>query len=190
MDRITEQPIAVRSPFAINCRIRLLVFATRVIHVTNAVITAERDETKMTPEKEATNTDTGAAVAAQGANVAPEKAFSKKTTIPKKDAPKSQKSAKGGKRKAGPSAKPKKTTPAKKNGKTEETAGPREGTKTSQVVAMLQRKNGATLAEIMEKMGWQKHTVRGFIAGAMKKAGYTVESFKSDKGERTYRINQ
>ena len=58
------------------------------------------------------------------------------------------------------------------------------------MVAMLQRKNGATLAEIMDKMGWQKHTVRGFMAGAMKKAGYTVESFKSDKGERTYRINQ
>jgi hypothetical protein len=35
---------------------------------------------------------------------------------------------------------------------------------------MLQRKNGATLAEIMEKMGWQRDTVRGFMAGAMKKA--------------------
>ena len=54
---------------------------------------------------------------------------------------------------------------------------------------MLQRKNGATLAEIMEKMGWLRHTVRGFMAGTMKKAGYAVESFKSDKGERTYRIN-
>src|ERR1019366_2982384 len=69
-------------------------------------------------------------------------------------------------------------------------AGPREGSKTAQVVAMLQRKNGATLAEIVDKMGWQKHTVRGFMAGAMKKAGYTVESLKSHKGERTYRINQ
>ena len=67
---------------------------------------------------------------------------------------------------------------------------PREGSKTAQVVAMLQRKNGATLPEIMDKMGWQRHTVRGFMAGAMKKAGYAVESFKSDKGERTYRINQ
>ncbi len=36
-------------------------------------------------------------------------------------------------------------------------------------------------------MGWQKHTVRGFMAGAMKKAGYTVESFKPEGGERTYR---
>jgi len=55
---------------------------------------------------------------------------------------------------------------------------------------MLRRKNGATLAEIMAKMGWQKHTVRGFMAGAMKKAGYAVESFKPDGGERSYRINQ
>jgi hypothetical protein len=87
-------------------------------------------------------------------------------------------------------ATPAKNAPkAKKAAKAEETAGPREGSKTAQVVAMLQRKNGATLAEIMEKMGWQKHTVRGFMAGAMKRAGYTVESFKSEKGERTYRIN-
>ena len=69
-------------------------------------------------------------------------------------------------------------------------SGPREGTKMAQVVAMLQRKNGATLAEIMSQMGWQRHTVRGFMAGAMKKAGYTVESFKPEGGERTYRINQ
>jgi hypothetical protein len=33
-------------------------------------------------------------------------------------------------------------------------------------------------------MGWQKHTVRGIMAGAMKKAGYTVESFKPEGGER------
>jgi uncharacterized protein DUF3489 len=69
-------------------------------------------------------------------------------------------------------------------------SGPREGSKTAQVVAMLQRKNGATLSEIIGKMGWQKHTVRGFMAGAMKKAGYTVESFKPEGGERSYRINK
>jgi hypothetical protein len=32
--------------------------------------------------------------------------------------------------------------------------------------------------------------VRGFMAGAMKKAGYQVESFKPDGGGRTYRIDQ
>ena len=57
-------------------------------------------------------------------------------------------------------------------------------------MALLQRKNGATLVEIMEGMGWQKHTVRGFMAGAMKKAGHTVESFKPEGGERSYRINR
>src|SRR5204862_8197163 len=66
----------------------------------------------------------------------------------------------------------------------------REGSKTAQVVTMRQREGGATLAEIMQKMGWQKHTVRGFMAGAMKKAGHSVESFKPEGGERTYRINK
>jgi hypothetical protein len=113
--------------------------------------------------------------------------------------PKAPKKAKGGAQAAkGAPAKAKasrKTTPAKsapkakKAAKAKEAAGPREGSKTAQVVAMLQRKNGATLSEIMAKMGWQKHTVRGFMAGAMKKAGYTVESFKPEGGERTYRIN-
>jgi Protein of unknown function (DUF3489) len=104
---------------------------------------------------------------AQAAKGAPAKAKATKKTTPAKNAPK-----------------------AKKAAKTEEGAGPRAGSKTAKVVAMLQRKNGATLAEIMDQMGWQKHTVRGFMAGAMKKAGYTVESFKPEGGERTYRINQ
>ena len=88
----------------------------------------------------------------------------------------------------------KKATPAKKATKAKKSAGvpdmaaPRQGSKKAQVVAMLQRKSGATLAEIMQTMGWQKHTVRGFMAGAMKKAGEAVESFKSETGERTYRI--
>jgi len=113
--------------------------------------------------------------------------------------PKTGKKAKGGAHAAkGAPAKvkaTKKTTAAKnapkakKGVKAEGTAAPREGSKTAQVVAMLQRKGGATLPEIMSKMGWQRHTVRGFMAGAMKKAGYTVESFKPEGGERTYRIN-
>ena len=84
----------------------------------------------------------------------------------------------------------KKAPKGKKAAKAQESAAPREGSKTAQVVAMLQRKNGATLAEIMDKMGWQRHTVRGFMAGAMKKAGYNVESFKPEGGERTYRITK
>jgi hypothetical protein len=108
-----------------------------------------------------------AKAAPRKARVAPAKAKASKKATPAKNAPKGKKAAKA-----------------------KEAAGPREGSKTARVVAMLQRKNGATLAEIMTKMGWQKHTVRGFMAGAMKKAGYTVESFKPEGGERTYRISQ
>ncbi len=70
----------------------------------------------------------------------------------------------------------------------EHQSGPREGSKTAQVVEMLKREGGATISEIMTTIGWQKHTVRGFMAGTMKKAGHTVESFKPEGGERTYRI--
>jgi hypothetical protein len=95
------------------------------------------------------------------------------------------------KAKAGKKASPVKKAPkAKKAAKAQDTAGPREGSKTAQVLAMLHRKNGATLAEIMDKMGWQRHTVRGFMAGAMKRAGHKIESFKPEGGERTYRISQ
>jgi hypothetical protein len=105
----------------------------------------------------------------------------------------SAKAAKGApaKGKASKKATPAKSAPkAKISAATEEKPkGVHGGSKTAQVVAMLQWKNGATLSEIMDKMGWQRHTIRGFMAGAMKKAGYTVESFKPENGERTYRIN-
>lgn len=90
----------------------------------------------------------------------------------------------------------KKATPAKaatkgkKSAKVQESDAPREGSKTAQVVEMLQRKNGASITEIMSAMGWQRHTMRGFVAGAMKKAAYQVESFKPEGGERTYRLSK
>ncbi|MFN7994890.1 MAG: DUF3489 domain-containing protein [Bryobacteraceae bacterium] len=80
------------------------------------------------------------------------------------------------------------TPKAKKAAKARDAEAPREGSKTAQVVAMLQREKGATISEVMEAMGWQKHTVRGFMAGAMKKAGHKVESFKPEGCERSYRI--
>ena len=91
-------------------------------------------------------------------------------------------------------AAPKTKAPKAKVGKPVKADGeqkaPRAGTAKARVIAMLQRKGGATLQEIMSKMGWQRHTVRGFMAGAMKKAGYFIESFKPEGGDRTYRINQ
>jgi hypothetical protein len=123
----------------------------------------------------------GAADAQQSTQDAPGDTGSTKTATRKSKPPKAQKTSTKAKGKGGAKV----ATAAKP----EKTVGAREGSKTAQVVEMLKRKNGATLEEVMEKMGWQKHTVRGFMAGAMKKAGYEVESFKSEKGERTYRIN-
>jgi len=60
-------------------------------------------------------------------------------------------------------------------------------TKSAQVLAMLQRKGGATVQEIMAATEWQPHTVRGFLAGTVrKKLGLTVTSTKDEGGKRTY----
>jgi hypothetical protein len=45
----------------------------------------------------------------------------------------------------------------------------RAGTKQAQVIALLQRPEGATIAEIAEATSWQSHTARGAISGAIKK---------------------
>ncbi|WP_051213325.1 DUF3489 domain-containing protein [Rubritepida flocculans] len=52
---------------------------------------------------------------------------------------------------------------------------PREGTKQEQVLALLRRAEGATIAQICEATGWQQHTVRGFFAGLKKRQGIEVQ---------------
>ena len=65
----------------------------------------------------------------------------------------------------------------------------REGTKAAKVLDLLKRPSGATLKEIMKSTGWQSHSVRGFLSGAVgKKMGLTVVSTKGEDGERTYSI--
>jgi hypothetical protein len=61
-------------------------------------------------------------------------------------------------------------------------------TKQAKVIDALCRPEGATIAEIMEMTGWQEHSVRGFISGAVKKKlGLTVERITED-GRISYRI--
>ena len=67
----------------------------------------------------------------------------------------------------------------------------RPGSKKAEVIGMLQKPKGATLAEIMKATDWQAHTVRGFVSAALgKKMGITVVSTKSDSGERTYTVTK
>ncbi len=65
----------------------------------------------------------------------------------------------------------------------------RPGSKLHQVIQLLTRPEGATIPQMMEQTGWQQHTVRGTLAGALKKRlGLTIESEKPDGEDRVYRI--
>jgi hypothetical protein len=65
----------------------------------------------------------------------------------------------------------------------------REGTKQAQLIAMLERPEGATIEQIVAATGWQPHTVRGAFAGALKKRlGLEVSSEKVESRGRVYRI--
>ena len=142
---------------------------------------------------EATNTTETAAVAEQGAQVAPEKAASKKAASQKKGAPKANQGAKkpAKQTKVAPKKQPKEKVTSKKTAKVKEAKAPRELSKKAIVLDLLRRPKGATMAEIAKATGWQKHSIRGFVSGAlMKKMEFPVASFKNTAGERCYRIEK
>ena len=63
--------------------------------------------------------------------------------------------------------------------------------KKSSVIRLLERAKGATLAEIMSETGWQAHSVRGFISGTLgKKLKLKIDSFRTEKGDRAYRVRE
>lgn len=71
------------------------------------------------------------------------------------------------------------------------TPTPRSGTKQAEVIALLQRSEGASIAEIVEMTGWAPHSARGMISGALgKKLGLVVTSAKQAERGRVYRIDQ
>lgn len=59
--------------------------------------------------------------------------------------------------------------------------------KLDRVESMLRNPSGSSIAEIMTATGWQQHSVRGAMAGALKKRGLTIVSNKLD-GVRRYRL--
>jgi hypothetical protein len=62
------------------------------------------------------------------------------------------------------------------------------GSKQSRVIAMLQSPGGTTIAAMMKATGWQQHSVRGFLAGVVRKRLKLKLGSKKVDGERAYQI--
>ena len=91
-------------------------------------------------------------------------------------------SARPAARKTGKSKKPARSAAASRR------TAARPDTKHARIIAMLRTPAGATIAAIMTATEWQQHSVRGFLAGVVrKKLGLNLVSEQTDKG-RVYRI--
>ena len=63
-------------------------------------------------------------------------------------------------------------------------------TKHDRILTLLSRRDGTTIPEMMEESGWQQHSVRGFLAGTVKKKlGFPLTSSKAEGELRRYRID-
>ena len=74
------------------------------------------------------------------------------------------------------------------------TGGPKSkktdpGSKQSRVVAMLRSPDGTTIAAMMKATGWQQHSVRGFLAGVVRKKLKLKLNSKKIDGARIYSVN-
>jgi hypothetical protein len=62
-------------------------------------------------------------------------------------------------------------------------------TKQERVLTLLSQSEGASIEEMMQATGWQQHSVRGFLAGTVKRnLGFSLTSLKPNDGVRRYRI--
>lgn len=71
---------------------------------------------------------------------------------------------------------------------TQKSSKPPSG-KLGQIVDLMQRPEGATVQEMMDATGWQKHSARGAISGQLKKKrGYVIDKSMNGDGEIIYKI--
>ena len=62
-------------------------------------------------------------------------------------------------------------------------------TKTDKIIGLLQRKTGASIAELAKATGWQRHSVHGFVSGALKKKrNLSITNSKEENKDRRYFI--
>ena len=74
-------------------------------------------------------------------------------------------------------------------GRAPKAAASKSASKHDQILDLLRRKQGASLMELQKTSGWQAHSLRGFLAGTVKKRlGLKLSSDKSKEGERRYSI--
>jgi hypothetical protein len=67
----------------------------------------------------------------------------------------------------------------------------RGGSKQAKLIELLRRPQGASVSEMQKATGWQAHSVRGVMSGALKKKlGLSISSRKDESGERRYRITK
>jgi hypothetical protein len=155
----------------------------------------ELQSTDFSKETHSMSDTTAAAVAAteaaQPGQSAPKKSKGSNGTSSSDGAPNAHRGANKAKPKKKATAAAQKPT-ARKQPKAKKAAKPaaeaREGSTKAIILDLLRRPKGATLGEITKATKWQAHSVRGFIAGPLKRAGLPVESTKSEAGERTYRM--
>jgi hypothetical protein len=135
------------------------------LRITRAGLEAIGIETEDDAAERATPADTGATSADAGAQAI--HAAARVTEADRAATP-----AKKGKP-AKARARVTKATPAEK-------PTPRAGTKQAQMIEMLKRPEGATVEQIAAATGWQHHTIRGAISGALKKKlGLTIEATRT-----------
>ena len=63
--------------------------------------------------------------------------------------------------------------------------------KGEKIVNLLQRKTGASIDELTKVTGWQKHSIRGFISGTLKKKqSLSITSMKEENRDRRYFVTE